>query len=147
MTALPEHDLFSLFAALHVYLYLHAERVADIVVDVTRMAREPEYWAATAQELRAYCRLPVSFGDVRDEGQPDDAQFDLAAVDWAAIHEHGREAARALAGGDNPKPLARRAEALICAARSEAEGGRKQPAAEPARPRAKAEAGSAALRP
>lgn len=154
MKVLPEHDLFALFVALHVYLCLHAERFADIVVDVTRMAREPEYWAATAQELRARCQLPVSFGDVRDEGQPDDAQFDVAAVDWATIHEHGREAAKVLAGGGDPKSLARRAEALINATRSEAESGRQarvaaapRPAAMPARPKAKAEAGSPSPRP
>ncbi|HEY1795590.1 MAG TPA: glycosyltransferase [Stellaceae bacterium] len=126
LKALPEPDMFALFMALHVYLFLHAERCVDVVVDVTRMAHEPDYWAATAQKLRSHCRLPVSLGDVSDERQPDDREFDLEAVDWQAIRKHGREAATILSGSDDAKPLARRADDLIDAAFAEAKVARDQ---------------------
>ena len=75
LRALPEPDVFALFMALHVYLYLHAERIVDCVVDVTRAAHQPDYLAAIEQELRARCGLQLSLSDVRDERQPDDPNF------------------------------------------------------------------------
>jgi hypothetical protein len=98
--------------ALHVYLYLQAETVADIVVDATRLARDPDHLATMETQLRALCGMNLSFDDVRDERRPD-PHFDSAAIDWTAIREHGRAAAAALAGIGDDQILAGRAEVLI----------------------------------
>ena len=56
---------FQLFLLFHLYLYAHAFDSADLVVDVNRIAAEPEHRVAIEQALSEYVRSAVDLSDAR----------------------------------------------------------------------------------
>jgi hypothetical protein len=116
----PDNEVFGLFMSLHLYLYLHADLCADLTMDVTRMARDDSYRGDIERDIKARTGLPVSFSDIRDERRRGITSVDAAAVDWDAIREHGRLAARELSSLADINKLARRADELINDAFAEA---------------------------
>jgi hypothetical protein len=54
---LPDHDVFTMFMSLHIYLYLHAQQHADILVDVTRMASDRCYREEVEEAVRVRTNL------------------------------------------------------------------------------------------
>ncbi|HVI51441.1 MAG TPA: hypothetical protein VM661_09550 [Candidatus Sulfotelmatobacter sp.] len=62
----PEHhdSLYIAFVALHVYLTMHAQKSADILVDVNRLtAGDPAYRRSLEGRLSELSRLPVQLDD------------------------------------------------------------------------------------
>ena len=116
----PDREVFGVFMALHIYLYLHAGLSADLTMDVTRMARDERYRGDIERALKDRTGLPVSFSDIRDERRSGSADVDLAAFGWDEIREHGRQAARALSGCADFEKLAQRADEFVAAAFAEA---------------------------
>jgi hypothetical protein len=60
-------DVFALFIAWHVYLTLHAARPADVIVDVSRLAKDPDYRASveTGIQTATGTALDLSDADIR----------------------------------------------------------------------------------
>ncbi len=56
---------FQLFLLFHLYLYAHAFDAADLVVDVNRVAADPEHRAAIEENLSDYVRSPIDLSDAR----------------------------------------------------------------------------------
>jgi hypothetical protein len=56
---------FQLFLLFHLYLYAHAFDAADLVVDVNRVAADPEHRAAIEQNLSQYVRSTIDLSDAR----------------------------------------------------------------------------------
>ncbi len=56
---------FQLFLLFHLYLYAHAYDAADLVVDVNRVARDPEHRAAIEASLGEAVRAPIDLSDAR----------------------------------------------------------------------------------
>ncbi len=116
----PDHDVFGVFMAFHIYLYLHAGLSADLTMDVTRIARDEDHRRNIERELKVGTGLSLSFSDVLDERRSGATDFDPDAIDWDEIREHGRSASRALSKFADPDYLARRATEFIDAAFAEA---------------------------
>ena len=95
LSSLPEHDVFAMFMALHIYLYLHAQVSADLTIDVARMAQDHSHRAAIEGDIRQRTKLPISFSDVRDEPR-NSIDMDVEAIDWEEIERHALVAARHL---------------------------------------------------
>jgi glycosyltransferase involved in cell wall biosynthesis len=129
LLALPVADMFSMFMAAHIYLYLHAMLTADMTVDVTRMARDPGYRISVEAELTAHTGLAVSFADVREERQARPQDFVLESIDWDEMRQHGKKAAEQLAGLGAFDQLSRQAGEWIDAALAEVENLRRFEAA------------------
>ena len=56
---------FQLFLLFHLYLYAHAYDAADLVVDVNRVAGEPDHRAAIEAALGDAVRAPIDLSDAR----------------------------------------------------------------------------------
>ena len=121
LLSLPVTDMFSMFMAAHIYLYLHATLTADMTVDVTRLARDPDYRTFVEADVAARTSLAVSFADVREERQARPQDFVLDSVDWDEIRQLGNSAAEQLAGLDARKQLRGQAGEWIDAAAAELE--------------------------
>jgi hypothetical protein len=96
LLALREPDTFAMFAALHIYLYLHAGSVADLTVDVTLMGRDLDYRQSIERELLARTGLAVSLADVSagEDAKPGDIA--VGEVRWDEIASHVAYAVRLL---------------------------------------------------
>ncbi len=116
----PDHEVFGMFMALHIYLYLHAELSADLTIDVTQMARDEAYRREVERRVAERTLLPVSFSDIRDERRLQPAEIDAAAIDWNQIGEHAATAVHALSEFADTNHLRLKAEALIRTAAAEA---------------------------
>ena len=110
---MPEHHTFALFMGMHIYLYLHAQLSADLVVDVTRMARDHDYRSDIEQAVRRYTGLAPSFSDVRDVERPSGVHVDVASIDWDEIKEYARVAVQMLSAFADPQQLMVNATAFI----------------------------------
>jgi hypothetical protein len=108
-------DVFAMFMALHVYLYLHTSLVADLVVDTTELSRNVSYRADIEHRLGRATDLPVRFPDGHDEPALEDGMD----VDWQQIRSHARTAAETLGRAACFERLATMAEQLIEAAAEE----------------------------
>jgi hypothetical protein len=115
---LPESDAFAMFMALHIYLYLHAQKSADLTVDVTKLARDPEHRSGIEKTLAQQAGFEISLSDVTDE-QGRGIAIGAQAIDWDEIREHARGAAQALSAFANPNKLFDIATQLIDAAMEE----------------------------
>jgi hypothetical protein len=114
---LHDGDLFAMFMAVHLYLYIHAEMTADMTVDSTRLALDPAYCGNICQQITKRTRIRVSLADARHGQQF--AMMDPATIDWDAIEVHRRAAIRALSavhGTERPEAIAAR---LLDEARAE----------------------------
>jgi hypothetical protein len=116
----PDRDVFTVFMAFHIYLYLHAELATDLTIDVTKMARDDAYRCDVERQLAERTLLPVSFYDIRDERRLQPTEIDAEAIDWDRIREHAAAAVVALSGFGDAKRLARKADEFINAALAEA---------------------------
>jgi hypothetical protein len=116
----PDHAVFSVFMAFHIYLYLHAGLSADLTIDVTKMARDDAYRCDVERQLAERTLLPVSFSDIRDERRLQPTEMDAGAIDWDRIREQAAAAVAALCEFGNATRLARQAEEFINAALMEA---------------------------
>ncbi len=56
---------FQLFLLFHLYLYAHAFDAADLVVDVNKLAADPEHRAAIEERLSDYVCAPIDLSDAR----------------------------------------------------------------------------------
>src|SRR5208283_5526365 len=56
---------FQLFLLFHLYLYAHAFDAADLVVDVNKVAADPEHRAAIEERLSEYVCAPIDLSDSR----------------------------------------------------------------------------------
>lgn len=119
LAALPEADMFAMFMALHVYLYLHAAVVADLTVDVTALERDERYRRSVESQIGDHTGLRPSFEDVCDLQRFGDEAVDVAAIDWERIREHVSVAARMLAYVADSHQLAERAHQFVDAAFAE----------------------------
>ncbi|TRX03046.1 hypothetical protein EKO24_001825 [Candidatus Methylobacter oryzae] len=118
LLSLPEHEAFGLFMGLHLYLYLHAWQTVDLVLDMTRLAREQSYRAHAEHELWQRTGLALNFADAR-EGQAA-ADVNANGIDWAEIAELGNAAADMLSSIGDRDRLVQRAKTMVDAAREEA---------------------------
>jgi hypothetical protein len=118
--SLPDADVFEMFMALHLYLYLHADLSCDLATDVTRMARDETYRRGIESDVRQGTGLSVSFADVRDERRLSAAEASLDGIDWDRVREHGAVAARALGGFADVEALSCEAAQYVEAAFAEA---------------------------
>ncbi|HTV43953.1 MAG TPA: tetratricopeptide repeat protein [Stellaceae bacterium] len=66
LMTLSDSDIFSIFVALHVYLYCNARSAADVLVDSTRLAADQKYREATASDLRELTGLRLSLTDAKE---------------------------------------------------------------------------------
>lgn len=92
---LGEAELFGLFMAMHVYLYGFAQTTADLSIDVTRLARDGKYRAASRRQVSELTALPIDFGDIEDVLQAHSAT--PTGIDWGKVRETADNGVRALA--------------------------------------------------
>jgi hypothetical protein len=114
---LPDHDVFGMFMAVHIYLYLHARQCADMTVDVTRMAADRAYRRDVEQEVLLRTNLPIELGDVADV--PQSNFLDISAINWEEINSHAELAVRALSDFYAPVQLQQNASEIIAATAAE----------------------------
>lgn len=116
---LPESDVFAMFVVVHIYLYVHAELVADIVVDSTRIATNANYRRMTEQQLADLTGCSVSLSDSLHQQQF--VIMDKNAVEWGEIGRQLRFAMRLLPADLDPAQTNRIAGELLAATREEAD--------------------------
>src|SRR5262249_21958239 len=121
LLSLPVADMFAMFMAAHIYLYLHAALTADMAVDATRVARDPAYRASAEADVAALTGLALSFAGVREERQVRPQDFVLETIDWNEIREHAYRAAERLAEFGALAQLRRQADQWIDATLAETE--------------------------
>lgn len=117
-TSLTEEQAFELFVALHAYLQAHAECAADIVVDVSRLARDETYRARISGEIADRTGFSVSLDDIRAEAS-DRSGFRREVVDWDRVAGHAAVAARMLGAIADPEQMRQRTAELVATVQSE----------------------------
>ena len=85
MAAMPIGDLFVLYMAFHIYLYIIAQISADIVLDVTKLFRVEAYCKQARDHLACVTGLPINFNGMTEVQQFH--PFDPASIDWKSIRE------------------------------------------------------------
>jgi hypothetical protein len=113
LSRLPDAEIFEMFVAYHVYLYLHAELTADLTVDVSRLAADTGYRSRIENEVGERTRLLVSLADARDENRTAAFEFKADAIDWATIARHADRAATTLGHLGDTQLLSRRAAQFV----------------------------------
>jgi hypothetical protein len=83
---IPEQDLFCLYMAFHIYLYMLARQNADIVIDVTKVAKDGNYCQEARNQLMSATGLQIPFDDAIEVQQY--YPFDPALIDWKEIREN-----------------------------------------------------------
>lgn len=83
---ISDHDLFSLYMGYHIYLYMQARTNADIVIDVTKVARDVNYRLQAHDQLQCVTGLPITLNDATESQQYH--PFDPALIDWREIREN-----------------------------------------------------------
>ncbi len=111
----PERDTFSMFMALHIYLYLRTSLIADIIVDVTELIGNSSCRDDVERALLRATGLPVTLHDAQDEPRTGGAMD----IDWDEIRSHGRAAAGHAAANEHISRLLAMAERLIDSAAAE----------------------------
>ncbi len=86
MKLISDQDLFSLYMGFHIYLYMQAWINADIVIDVTKVARDTNYRLQAHNQLTSVTGLPITFNDATEIQQYH--PFDPALIDWKEIREN-----------------------------------------------------------
>jgi hypothetical protein len=80
--------------ALHTYVYSVAQLNADLVIDVTKVARDRDYRERASHQLNSATGLPVTLADVRDVQQYH--PLDGTTIDWQEIKDNFGFAVRTL---------------------------------------------------
>lgn len=83
---ISDQDLFSLYISFHIYLYIQARINADIVIDVTKLARDSNYRVQAQNQIKSVTGVPITFNDVIEIQQY--YPFDPALIDWRGIREN-----------------------------------------------------------
>jgi hypothetical protein len=94
LEVIPEHDLFSLYMAFHIYLYMLAYNCADIVVDVTKLAKDKNYRHQVCSQLVSATDLPITLDEAHELQQH--YPFDPSLINWEEIRENVNFAVRML---------------------------------------------------
>ena len=115
---LPEGEMFEMFVAVHLYLYLHASFTADFILDSTEMSRNPDYRHHCEAEVRQATGLAVDFSGSRQETLH--VEMIKGTIDWQRIRQHARLAVAALEAHHDRAALDRLADRLISATIAEA---------------------------
>jgi hypothetical protein len=121
LDTLSEAELFGLFMALHLYLYVAAQASADLSIDATRLARDRHYRETTAARLAEMTGLAIDLADVKDVAHAHWAAPD--GIDWQEIRESLDFAGLALDHLYSREELARGGERLIAETLAEIQTG------------------------
>jgi hypothetical protein len=116
---LPEGEMFEMFMAIHVYLYLHAAFSCDVLIDSTELSRNPDYARQCEADLRRSTGLCVDLSAGAQKTQR--VAMVNGAVDWRRILQHARLAAAHLQAFHERAHLDRLADRLLGAALAESE--------------------------
>lgn len=119
LEVINEHDLFCLYMAFHTYLYMLARQIADIVIDITKVARDASYNQRTRAELKSVTGLSITFDDLSEIQQC--YSFDPALINWKEIRDNVTFAALMLDHAFDHRELLRYGFELIDEARAEIE--------------------------
>lgn len=111
LTSLSDGDIFSIFAAIHIYLYLNAGPIADLLIESTRLASDDEYRKLMTTRLREMTGLQLSLADAKESFRFTNA--DPALVNRNDIERHVRIATNIVTEGDESKELRQLAEQLL----------------------------------
>jgi hypothetical protein len=111
LDTMSEAELFGLFMALHLYLYIAAQARADLAIDATRLARDRPYRETIANRLSVQTGLAIDLADVEDVAQAHWVAPD--GIDWRDIRETLDLAVRILDPPLAREELARSGERLI----------------------------------
>ncbi len=96
LASLSDSDLFTIFAAMHIYLYLQAARAADLTIDSTQLARDRGYRQSMTRELREMTGLQLSLADAKES-------FRFTTADHSVINRNHIERHIRVAAGMVPK--------------------------------------------
>jgi cell division protein FtsL len=80
---MSEQELFVLYMAFYTYLYMSVRESADIVLDITKIARDEGYRQLARDQLTSATGLPITFHDVTDIQQY--CSFDPTLIDWKEV--------------------------------------------------------------
>ena len=83
---LSVQELFVLYMAFHTYLYMIAQKSADIVIDITKLARDEDYRRLARDQLTSATGLPITFDGITETQQYH--PFDPALIDWRSIRDN-----------------------------------------------------------
>ena len=83
---LSVQELFVLYMAFHTYLYMLAQKSADIVIDITKLARDEDYRRLARDQLTSATGLPITFDGITETQQYH--PFDPALIDWRSIRDN-----------------------------------------------------------
>ena len=108
---ISDQDLFNLHMEFHIYLYMQARASADIVIDVTKVARDENYRQQAENQLTSVTGLPITFNDAIEIQQFH--AFDPALIDWREIRENVNFAVSMLAHAFDRRELLRHGSELI----------------------------------
>jgi hypothetical protein len=74
---IPDIDqrAFVIFFGVHLYLYLSAMPAADIILDISRLARDPDYRSELADEIEKASGIPIDLDSVRERIEYFDVQL------------------------------------------------------------------------
>ena len=114
---LPEGEMFEMFMAIHLYLYLHAFFCADVAVDSTELARNPDYRRQCEEEVQQATGLAVDFSSARQESLR--IEMINGTIDWGRIEQHASLAVASLAQHHDRAILDRLADRMLQAAFAE----------------------------
>src|SRR4029077_18095296 len=82
---LSVQELFVLYMAFHTDLYMIAQKSADIVIDITKLARDEVYRRLARDQLTSATGLPITFDGITETQQYH--PFDPALIDWRSIRD------------------------------------------------------------
>jgi len=119
LEVMNEQDLFCLYMAFHTYLYMLARQNAEIVIDITKIARDASYNQRTRAELKSVTGLSITFDDLSEIQQC--YSFDPALINWKEIRDNVTFAALMLDHAFDHRELLRYGFELIDEARAEIE--------------------------
>ncbi len=83
---LSEQELFSIHMAFHIYLYMWARLSADLVVDASKIARNPDYRMLVHHQIASVTGLHLNLDDATDTQQY--YPFDASLINWQEIKEN-----------------------------------------------------------
>jgi len=111
LTSLSDGDIFSIFAAIHIYLYLNAGPIADLLIESNRLASDDEYRKLMTGRLREMTGLQLSLADAKESFRFINA--DPALINRNDIERYVRIATNIVTEGEESKELRQLADQLL----------------------------------